>query len=97
MPVVPSDGAERRRLLAAHPWRFEAAVNCDLHVGRKTFTLLHDNGFADIAADLRRRRHAARRPRDLARIWEAWRDGYTDSMVDTAGCRARRSSAAGAR
>jgi len=83
--VVPSDGAERRRLLAAHPWRFEAAVNCDLHVGRKTFTLLHDNGFADIAADyvvvdtLRVDREI------FARIWEAWRDGYTDSMVEYSG------------
>jgi len=64
------------------PWRFEAAVNCDLHVGRKTFTLLHDLGFADIAADyvvidtLRVDREI------FARIWEAWRDGYTDSMVE---------------
>ena len=67
------------------PWRFEAAVNCDLHVGRKTFTLLHDLGFADIAADyivvdtLRVDREI------FARIWEAWRDGYTDSMVEYSG------------
>src|SRR5438045_747750 len=33
------------------PWQFEAAVGCDLHVGRKTFTLLHDLGFTDIRAD----------------------------------------------
>jgi SAM-dependent methyltransferase len=64
------------------PWRFEAAVGCDLHVGRKTFTLLHDLGFHGIAADyivvdtLRVEREI------FARIWEAWRDGYTDSMVE---------------
>src|SRR5205809_808490 len=33
------------------PWRFEAAVKCDLHVGRKAFTLLRDLGYQDIAAD----------------------------------------------
>ena len=66
-------------------WRFEAAVGCDLHVGRKTFTLLHDLGFAGIAADyvvvdtLRVERET------FARIWEAWRDGYTDSMVEHCG------------
>ncbi len=67
------------------PYRFEAAVNCDLHVGRKAFTLLHDQQFTDIAADyvvvdtLRVDREV------FARIWEAWRDGYTDSMVETSG------------
>ena len=67
------------------PPRFAAAVGCDLHVGRKTFTLLHDLGMADIAADyivvdtLRVERET------FARIWEAWRDGYTDSMVDHCG------------
>ncbi len=67
------------------PPRFGAAVGCDLHVGRKTFTLLHDLGMIDIAADyvvvdtLRVDREI------FARIWEAWRDGYTDSMVEHCG------------
>ena len=67
------------------PPRFAAAVGCDLHVGRKTFTLLTDAGFRDIAADyvvvdtLRVDREI------FARIWEAWRDGYTDSMVEHCG------------
>src|SRR5216684_2810624 len=67
------------------PPRFSAAVGCDLHVGRKTFTLLHDLGMADIAVDyvvvdtLRVERDT------FARIWEAWRDGYTDSMVEHCG------------
>src|SRR5688572_24435860 len=33
------------------PPRFSAAVGCDLNVGRKTFTLLHDLGMTDIKAD----------------------------------------------
>jgi SAM-dependent methyltransferase len=67
------------------PPRFGAAVGCDLHVGRKTFTLLHDLGMSDIAADyvvvdtLRVDREI------FARIWEAWRDGYTESMVEHCG------------
>jgi SAM-dependent methyltransferase len=67
------------------PPRFGAAVGCDLHVGRKTFTLLHDLGMNDIAADyivvdtLRVDREI------FARIWEAWRDGYTDSLVEHSG------------
>jgi len=64
------------------PPQFGAAVGCDLHVGRKTFTLLHDLGMTGIVADyivvdtLRVARET------FARIWEAWRDGYTDSMVE---------------
>ncbi len=64
---------------------YGAAVGCDLHIGRKTFTLLHDLGMADIAVDyvvvdtLRVERDT------FARIWEAWRDGYTDSMVEHSG------------
>jgi SAM-dependent methyltransferase len=66
-------------------WRYEAAVGCDLHVGRKTFTHLHDLGFEEIAVDyvvvdtLRVEREV------FARIWEAWRDGYTESMIEHCG------------
>ena len=42
--VVPPHRARRRRLLAGLPPRYGAAVGCDLHVGRKMFTLLHDLG-----------------------------------------------------
>jgi ubiquinone/menaquinone biosynthesis C-methylase UbiE len=68
-----------------YPPRFGASIGCDLHVGRKTFTLLHDLGMLDIAADyvvvdtLRVERET------FARIWEAWRDGYTDSLVEHVG------------
>lgn len=67
------------------PPLYGAAVGCDLHVGRKTFTLLHDMGMIDVAADyvvvdtLRVGRET------FARIWEAWRDGYTESMVEHTG------------
>ena len=64
------------------PWRFEAAVGCDLHVGRKMFTMLHDAGMRDIAVDYIVV-DTLRVPREtFARIWEAWRDGYTDSNAE---------------
>ena len=67
------------------PQRFGAAVGCDLHVGRKTFTLLHDLDMTDIAVDYVVV-DTLRVPREtFARIWEAWRDGYTDSMVEHTG------------
>lgn len=67
------------------PPRFGAAVGCDLHVGRKTYTILNDRGFEDIRADyvvvdtLRVDREI------FARIWEAWRDGYNDVLEQHAG------------
>ena len=67
------------------PPRYAAEVGCDLHVGRKMFTLLHDLGMGDIAVDyivvdtLRVEREI------FAQIWEAWRDGYTDSIVQHSG------------
>jgi SAM-dependent methyltransferase len=67
------------------PPRYGAAVGCDLHVGRKVFALLHDLDMVDIAVDyivvdtLRVARET------FARIWEAWRDGYTESLVEHGG------------
>ena len=67
------------------PQRYGAAVGCDLHVGRKTFTYLSDLGFTGIAADYIVV-DTLRVPREtFARIWEAWRDGYTDSIVEHTG------------
>ena len=67
------------------PPRFSAAVGCDLHIGRKAFTLLHDLGVRDIAADYVVV-DTLRVPREtFARIWEAWRDGYTDAMAEHGG------------
>ncbi len=67
------------------PNLYGPSVGCDLHVGRKMFTHLTDLGLQDIRADylvvdtLRVRRDT------FARIWEAWRDGYTDTMVEHTG------------
>ncbi len=67
------------------PPQYGAAVGCDLHVGRKMFTLLHDLQLTNIAADYITV-DTLRVPREtFARIWEAWRDGYTDSMVEHTG------------
>ncbi len=78
--LLGSDGFWQR-----FPPRYGAAVGCDLNVGRKMFTLLHDLGMQDITADyvvvdtLRVDRNI------FARIWEAWRDGYTESLVQYGG------------
>ncbi len=67
------------------PPRVGAAIGCDFHVGRKTYTLLHDLGMRDIRVDymvvdtLRVHRDT------FARIWEAWRDGYTDMLTEHSG------------
>ena len=67
------------------PPRYSAAVGCDLHVGRKTFTHLHDLGMTEIRADYIVV-DTLRVPREtFARIWEAWRDGYTDSITEHSG------------
>jgi SAM-dependent methyltransferase len=89
--------AEDYGMLWAHPtdsdsdgfWQripnaYGNAIGCDLHIGRKTFTLLTDLGFTDIKADYLVV-DTLRVPREtFARIWEAWRDGYTDSIVEHA-------------
>jgi ubiquinone/menaquinone biosynthesis C-methylase UbiE len=67
------------------PNLYGPAVGCDLHVGRKTFTHLTDLGLRDIRADYIVV-DTLRVPREtFARIWEAWRDGYTDPIVQHAG------------
>lgn len=67
------------------PRKYGAGVGCDLYVGRKMYTLLKELGLQDIAVDYVVV-DTLRVPRDtFARIWEAWRDGYTDSIVQHAG------------
>lgn len=67
------------------PALFGAAVGCDLQVGRKTFTLLADRGLQGIAVDYVTV-DTLRVPREtFARIWEAWRDGYTNSVAAATG------------
>ena len=63
------------------PNLYGPAIGCDLHVGRKMFTHLTDLGLREIKVDFIVV-DTLRVPREtFARIWEAWRDGYTDSIV----------------
>ncbi len=57
------------------------AIGTDLRIGRKMFTLLTELQLRDIAVDYLVV-DTLRVPREtFARIWEAWRDGYTESLV----------------
>jgi SAM-dependent methyltransferase len=59
------------------PQLFGAAIGCDNHIGRKMFGVLASLGLTDIAVDYLVC-DTVRVPRDtFARIWEAWRDGYS--------------------
>ena len=67
------------------PWLAEKGWGCDLHIGRKMFTVLHDLRMNDIRVDYIVV-DTLRVPREtFARIWEAWRDGYTDTIVEHSG------------
>ncbi len=78
--ALDSDGFWQRL-----PNLYGAAIGCDLHIGRKMYTVLAELGLREIAADyvvvdtLRVERET------FARIWEAWRDGYTDPLVQHTG------------
>jgi len=68
-----------------YPPAYGRGQGCDLHVGRKAFTMLHALGFVNIAVDYVVV-DTIRVPREtFARIWEAWRDGYTDGLAQHAG------------
>jgi SAM-dependent methyltransferase len=64
------------------PQEFGRAIGCDNHIGRKMFGVLADLGLRDIAIDYVVV-DTVRVPRDtFARIWEAWRDGYADTIAE---------------
>jgi SAM-dependent methyltransferase len=64
------------------PQQFARAIGCDNHIGRKMFTILTDLGLTDISVDYVVV-DTVRVPREtFARIWEAWRDGYTDTLAE---------------
>ena len=86
--------AEDYGMLWAHPTASDAdgfwqripalygkAVGCDLFVGRKAFTMLTDLGMRDIKVDYVVVDTVRVEREIFARIWEAWRDGYTDAIV----------------
>ena len=67
------------------PPLYAKRIGCDLHIGRKMFTHLAELGMRDIRVDYLVL-DTLRVPREVfARIWEAWRDGYTDSIVEYTG------------
>ncbi len=73
---LPSDSFWQR-----YPVNYGNAVGCDLHIGRKMFTLLSDAGLSDIRVDYVVV-DTLRVPREtFAMIWESWRDGYTESLA----------------
>jgi SAM-dependent methyltransferase len=64
------------------PPLYGKAIGCDLHIGRHTFTIWRELGLTDIKVDYVVV-DTLRVPREtFANIWEAWRDGYTDSIVE---------------
>lgn len=80
-PVPPGAEAFWRDVVP----RYGAAIGCDVHIGRKMFTLLRDAGLTAIRADYIVV-DTMRVARDtFARIWEAWRDGYTDTLAEHSG------------
>jgi SAM-dependent methyltransferase len=67
------------------PQEFGRAIGCDNHVGRTMFTVLTDLGLTEITVDYVVV-DTVRVPREtFARIWEAWRDGYTDTLAQHTG------------
>jgi SAM-dependent methyltransferase len=86
--------AEDYGMLWCHPtqrdpdvfWRdgalvYGETIGTDLRIGRKMFTLLTDLALVEVAVTWLVL-DTLRVPRDtFARIWEAWRDGYTESLV----------------
>ena len=79
------------------PPRYAAAIGCDLHIGRKMFTMLRDLKMNDIAVDYIVVDTVRVARETFARIWEAWRDGYTTRSSSMPASRAKRSSGASAK
>jgi SAM-dependent methyltransferase len=77
---------EPRRLDADDFWsqgprRFGEATGTDLRIGRRVFRMLRDLGCTDITVDYVVV-DPLRVPREtFVAIWQAWRDGYADSIA----------------
>ncbi len=75
---TPRDSDEFWQVL---PKIFGKAIGCDNTIGRKMFTVLTDLGLRDLTVDYLVA-DTLRVPRDtFARIWEAWRDGYSTALA----------------
>jgi len=77
------DGAlDPRTFWHEAPARFGEATGTDLFVGRNTYSILVDLGLTEITVDYIIV-DTVRVPREIfARIFEAWRDGYVDSISE---------------
>jgi SAM-dependent methyltransferase len=64
------------------PMTFATRTGTDLRVGRRGYTLLVDAGLTDVRVDYITV-DTLRVPREtFAAIWTAWRDGYSDAIVE---------------
>jgi SAM-dependent methyltransferase len=62
------------------PHEFGRATGTDLHVGRRAYSIFRAIGMEDVTVDYVVV-DTLRCPREtFARIWEAWRDGYSDAI-----------------
>lgn len=74
-------GGESDRFWQEGPITFGRATGTDLRIGRKAFGLLHASRFDDVRVDYVTV-DPVRVPREtIARIWEAWRDGYSGAIA----------------
>jgi SAM-dependent methyltransferase len=67
------------------PPRYAKAIGCDLNIGRKMWAFLQDLGMDGINVDYLVVDTVRVARETFARIWEAWRDGYTDSIAEHGG------------
>lgn len=75
-----SGALDLREFWCEAPASFAAATNTDLFIGRNTFGILKAIGLQDVRVDYVIV-DPVRAPREtMARIFEAWRDGYVDSI-----------------
>lgn len=62
------------------PTQFATRTDTDLFIGRNAFTLLREIGFEQITVDYVVVDTVRTNPETFARILEAWRDGYAESI-----------------
>lgn len=73
-------GLDPRDFWHVVPAQFEAKTETDLFVGRNAFTLLRELGFDEISVDYVVVDTVRTDRETFARILEAWRDGYAESI-----------------
>ncbi len=64
------------------PITYAANTGTDLRVGRKVFTWMSELGLADVRVDYVTLDTVRVDRETFAQIWEAWRDGYTDTIAE---------------